>query len=140
MRQRAKRIEEAERLSAGHFRIKCSLLPRVADLRAQAPTVATGIEPQNSHITRVGGNNPVEDLKERALAGAIGADEADEFSRWNRDVDSVERPDLYTEGFDKPLDVDGQRNYGGFGLSRRRRWYRHVPPRPPRRSVRARGR
>jgi hypothetical protein len=43
MRQRVKRIEQAKRLTTGHFRIERSFLRSVADLCAKARTIATGI-------------------------------------------------------------------------------------------------
>jgi hypothetical protein len=127
MRQRAKRIEEAERLATGHLRIERSLPPRVADLRAKTCTVATGIKSQNLGIARVGGDDPIEDLEERALTGAIGADERDERARRNGEPDSIERPDPRAKGLHKPLDADGRHSYRWSRLSRRRRWCQRVP-------------
>jgi hypothetical protein len=86
-------------------------LAHIADLRAKALTVAAGIKTQNPRVARIGGNDPVEYLEERALAGAIGTDEHDELTGRDGESYPVECPDPCAEGLHEPLGAHGRHGY-----------------------------
>ena len=111
MRQRAKRIEEAKRLATGHLGVERSILLRVASLCAKARAVATRIETQNLCIARVRSGGPVEDLEERTLTGAIGADERDELAERDGEPNPVECQDPRAEGLHKSMGAYGRHRY-----------------------------
>ena len=107
---------ELERLARGDLRLQALLLQDDADPLAEGALAPPGIEPEDAQVAGVGAAVALEDLDERGLSGAVGAEDREHLAAADREVDAVERLERAV-GLAQPAYGDGRRGERG----RRRR-------------------
>ena len=102
-RQAAQRAHEGDRLDAGHGRIEAALLRQIADLmrRLERPVAA-----EQSALAGRGVDDAEQHAQAGGLAGAVGAKDAVDGPRRDRQRNSVDRAGI-AEIFDEIAGLDG---------------------------------
>ena len=75
---------------------------------------------ENPHAAAIGARESGEDRDQRRLAGAVGAEQAEELARLHGEVDAGERIDV-AEATCEPVDLDRQRHVDAVCRSSRAR-------------------
>ena len=90
-RQAAGLPDEGQVFLHVHVQVQGNILGQVADAPAHIQRLLQDIDPIHRHRPRIGGQEGGDDLHGRALAGAVGAQEAEDFSPVDPERDVVER-------------------------------------------------
>ena len=81
---------EGEELADIHLHVERVLLGEVADVGADREGVVVDALSANQHVALGGGDEAGDDLHEGGFAGAVGAEEADDFAFFGGEADVVE--------------------------------------------------
>ena len=82
---------ELDRLADGEVGVDGALLEDDADPLAEGALAQAGVEAEHPDIASVGAAVALEDLDERGLAGAVGAEQGEHLAAAHGEVDAVER-------------------------------------------------
>ena len=98
---------ELDRLAGAELGVDGALLQDDADALAERALAATGIEAEHPHLAGVGAAMALEDLDQRGLAGAVGAEHGEHLAAAHGEVEAVERLHPAVIGLAHAADLDG---------------------------------
>ena len=106
--ERPCRRPKSQRFSrAGEVLVDRGVLPGHADELADHVRVSTDVDAEDAGLAAVDRQQGREHLEGRGLAGAVGAEHAEDLAATDLEVDPVDRPEV-AERLDEPGGRDGQ--------------------------------
>ena len=96
---------QAQVLLGGEVDVERGVLEDEADVAADVVALGDDVEAADARRPRTSAGEGAEHVDRRALAGAVGAEEAEDLARRDGERDAADGVDLAV-GLDEPLDVD----------------------------------